>query len=122
MTAMILLVDDDEDIRDALSSLLSDEGYRVECVANGREALAFLSESQSPPRLILLDWMMPVMDGQSFLAVQEQTPSIASIPVVVISAAGKGRLSDIRDRLVLPKPLDLRQLLAVVRNACAASL
>ena len=118
MTATILLVDDDEDIRDALSSLLSDEGYRVDCAANGQEALAWLRESPRPPCLILLDWMMPVMDGQSFLLVQEQTPAIASIPVVVISAACKARLTDVRGRQVLPKPLDVPQLLAAVHRAC----
>src|SRR3712207_1078712 len=119
--ATILLVDDDEDIREALASLLQDEGYQVACAANGRDALDWLAGRDVFPKIILLDWMMPVMDGEAFLIALEQTPAIAALPVLVISAAGKARLTNLRGRRVLPKPLDVPTLLAALEEACGTS-
>src|SRR2546427_10339958 len=80
----ILLVEDDPDVRDALRLTLEDAGYDVVCAGEGREALARVRASP-PPSLILLDLMLPVMDGFEFRVQQMQDPSIASIPVVVFS-------------------------------------
>ena len=77
----ILVVDDDPDIRDSLREVLEDEGYGTSCVANGREALDFL-RSGKRPCVILLDLMMPVMDGWQFLEEQKRDPALAAIPVL----------------------------------------
>src|SRR5262245_60743067 len=83
----ILVVDDDPDVRDALVHLLSAEGYDAETANDGSEALARL-KGTSPPSLVLLDLMMPVMDGFEFRVQQLQDPRIADIPVIVFSSGG----------------------------------
>src|SRR4051794_38724785 len=83
----ILIVEDDAATRDALSIVLGDEGYTVVGVANGQEAIHHL-HSAAPPNLILLDLMMPIMDGWQFRRAQVQDPRLDSIPVVVLSADG----------------------------------
>ena len=81
----LLLVEDDRAIRDTLRELLEDEGYRVQWAGNGRDALAQL-RAGLPPRLILLDLMMPVMNGWEFREAQRSDPALARIPVIVLSA------------------------------------
>ena len=78
MQKSILLVEDDADIRDAIAYLLTDEGYEVACASNGREALSYLHDGLTPS-LILLDMMMPGMDGISFREAQALEPALASI-------------------------------------------
>lgn len=80
----ILLVEDNDTARNTLANLLEAEGYRVACAGDGREALARLRGAGSP-RVILLDLAMPVMDGREFRAVQRQSPSMADIPVILLS-------------------------------------
>ena len=75
----ILVVDDDPDIRDSLREVLEDEGYEVACVGNGREALDHLKTANPRPCVILLDLMMPVMDGWQFRKEQKQDAEIAGI-------------------------------------------
>ena len=82
----ILLAEDDQPLRDARKELLHDAGYSVEAVANGRDALEWLHDAPTPPKLILLDLMMPVMDGWQFVEAQQKAANTASIPVVVLSA------------------------------------
>jgi len=82
----ILLVDDDADIREALAILLRDADHGVREAANGREALSLLEEGFRPS-LIVLDLMMPVMNGWQFLEARGQRRDLASIPVVVLTAA-----------------------------------
>jgi CheY-like chemotaxis protein len=107
-----LIVDDDADIRDALAAALSDEGYLVETAPNGEEALSKLRHGLSP-RLILLDLMMPVLDGFSFVERQRSDPMLRSIPVVVLSALGRHLEEAQRAAFdaVLSKPIDLTSLL-----------
>ncbi len=76
----LLVVEDDADIRDALDGLLSMEGFRVTGCSNGREALDWLHASPKPD-LILLDLMMPIMDGWQFRVAQKEDPELATIPV-----------------------------------------
>ena len=83
----ILVVEDEPDLRDALTWVLRQEGYAVSAAANGREALDWLRGSSSP-WLILLDLRMPLMDGFEFRVRQLQEPNLAAIPVVVLSAYG----------------------------------
>jgi CheY-like chemotaxis protein len=112
----VLVVDDDEDIRDALCELLVDEGYRAIAAANGEEAMTYLRGSD-PPCVILLDLMMPIMDGWEFRRRQQGDPLLAKIPVVVITAAGD-RARSIAAERSLPKPLHLDQVLDALRAYC----
>jgi CheY-like chemotaxis protein len=122
MEHLILVVDDDRDIRDTLIETLEDYGYRAAGAANGVEALAVLRTSESRPCLILLDLMMPVMDGQGFREEQLKNPTWAEIPVVVISA-----YSDVEAKArtlsaeYMRKPLAIRPLIEVVRRHCAGA-
>lgn len=111
----ILVVEDDFDIRDTLAQILEAEGYDVAGAANGAEALDVLA-NQTPPALILLDLMMPVMNGWQFRAEQLKDPQLASIPVVVISAdSGVGQKAQaIGAADSLKKPVPLETLLNVV--------
>ncbi len=86
--ATILVVDDDLGIREALEAVLSSSGYDVALAANGQAALDLLLRGRSLPSLILLDLMMPVMDGWQFRSRQLQQERLREIPVVIISAGG----------------------------------
>jgi CheY-like chemotaxis protein len=114
----ILIVDDDADIREALLDVLSDHGYAVSAVSNGREALDYLQTGERPC-LILLDLMMPVMNGSQFRTAQLSDPQLRDLPVLVISA---GNDVDARSKALaaecMRKPLDLTRLLAVIARHC----
>ncbi|MBC7545053.1 MAG: response regulator, partial [Candidatus Sericytochromatia bacterium] len=83
----ILIVEDDIDIRETLAEILADEGYSVASAANGLDAISYL-QTEAMPCVILLDLMMPVMSGWEFRAKQQQDPTLAGIPVVVLSGDG----------------------------------
>jgi CheY-like chemotaxis protein len=83
----ILVVDDDHDHATVMRDILEDQGYRVRVAENGREALRDLLDGPLPD-LILLDMMMPQMDGWAFAAELKSRPALAGIPVVAISAGG----------------------------------
>ena len=107
----ILVVDDDAGSRNALTTLLRDEGFTVVDVSGGREALEYLRRSP-PPKLIVLDLMMPDVDGWDLRHAQKQDPSLAGIPVIAVSAAGKLPDADAQFR----KPLDYEKFLGAVRR------
>lgn len=115
----VMVVDDDREIRDVLRRLLQFEGYEVASAANGREAMASLRRA-GDSCLILLDLMMPVMNGWEFLTEQRQDPELASIPVVVISAIGNARekAASLEAADYLDKPLDYDELLEAVNRHC----
>jgi len=117
MSEFVLVVDDDESIRESLCELLEDEGYRAVGAANGKEALDFLRRGERPC-IIFLDIMMPVMDGAAFRAEQAKDPSLRDIPVAVITAAGKNAADRLNVDVVLPKPLVIEEVLAVVDRHC----
>jgi CheY-like chemotaxis protein len=114
---LILLVEDDFVLRSSLSELLSEEGYRVECSADGREALRRLDAGPRPD-LILLDIMLPYVDGLELRALQRQSPRLSSIPVVVISAYDLDPQTFDELGLGPPfrKPLEIEKLLAHMRE------
>jgi len=121
----VLIVDDDPDILDALRQIIEDEGYIVACSTNGEEALRYL-RSGHRPRLILLDLMMPVLDGWQFLDARRSDPLLSSIPVVVVSATaanfqGRGPQDQPEVNAVLSKPVALDRLLSFVETFCRAS-
>lgn len=116
----ILVVDDDADIRESLVEILTSEGFSTVSAGNGREALQLLRQGSLQPCLILLDLMMPVMDGFQFLEERNKDPSLADTPVVIITAAG---VSDRTNPVtlctpVLPKPIHLPKLLKMVAQLC----
>lgn len=118
--ARILVIDDDDEIRGALSEVLVDEGYEVVCARNGEEALAQLAAPLAPSA-ILLDLTMPVMDGWTFRRRQRMDPRLADIPTVVISAtppeeARAGGL--LGAAAVLPKPFDAERLVETLQRIC----
>jgi CheY-like chemotaxis protein len=115
----VLVVEDDVDIRATVCEALEDHGYRAVPAANGVEALNYLRSGQDRPCLILLDLMMPVMDGQGFRAVQRADESLASIPVVVISAyRDVQQYAEELDAECLQKPVRLETLLETARKYC----
>ena len=120
LTGSVLLVDDDERVRDALVALLEGQGYAVAAAADGGEALALLRGGGFRPGLIILDLMMPVMDGWEFRAAQLEDADLASIPVVVFSAhhAARQAAGTLGAVTALAKPLDVDELLRVVGAYC----
>jgi signal transduction histidine kinase len=115
----ILLVEDDTAICASLSELLGEEGYDVTNCGDGRTALEVLRDAPIPPDLILLDLMMPVMDGWEFRTRQRKDPALADIPVVVVSADGSSRATAIHADGYLRKPLRADELLRVVSRVIA---
>jgi CheY-like chemotaxis protein len=113
----VLIVEDDADLRDMMAQLLLLEGYGTAAVANGREALEYLRTS-TPPEVILLDLMMPVMDGWEFRRQQQAEPPLKDVPVVVLTALDGPHTRDLSADAVLRKPLDFDRLLELVRRYC----
>jgi signal transduction histidine kinase len=118
-TKSILVVEDDFDIRETLSALLEDRGYNVSTSANGLDALAHI-RSQGRPDIILLDLMMPVMDGWQFRVAQKRDPEVAQIPVIAISANGTPKAAAIDADAYLQKPIDIDALLAAIERTLFA--
>jgi CheY-like chemotaxis protein len=110
----VLVVDDHEAIRETLQVALDDEGFSVECASNGREALAVLGRWK--PDVILLDLMMPIMDGWAFCEEQKRTGD--RTPIVLLSAAG--RLEEHRLALgaagVIAKPFDIDRVISTIEQ------
>lgn len=116
---IILVVEDDEGNREALSELLEGEGYLVIAAANGQDALRWLrAHPAEPPSLILLDMMMPVMNGTEFRLQQRDDPQLAAIPVVLMSAGAK--IEEEATALgavgVIGKPPDVDDMLAQIER------
>ena len=117
MSGTVLIVEDDLDTREMLGRFLELEGYKVETAEHGRRALERLGSGVGAC-VILLDLMMPVMDGWQFRQEQIRDASLADIPVIVVSAAGRERLEKIQANAYLSKPVDLDELLGCVTQFC----
>jgi CheY-like chemotaxis protein len=115
----VFIVEDDTDTREMLCRFLELEGFHVESAPNGRAALDRLVAGTSAS-VIVLDLMMPVMDGWQFRREQVRTANLAEIPVIVVSAAGRERLEQIDANAILSKPVDLDELLQRVTEYCRA--
>jgi CheY-like chemotaxis protein len=115
----VLVVEDDPDIQQVLRFALEMAGYPVTTAGNGVEAMRQL-QAATPPCLILLDLMMPVMDGWQFRAAQQRDPALAAIPVVVISADGRvpQKATSMGAAGYLAKPVDFDKLVEVVQRYC----
>ncbi len=117
MKPTVFIVEDDPDTREMFCLFLELEGYRVEAAENGKLALERLGAGVGPC-VILLDLMMPVMDGWQFRQEQTRNAALAGIPVIVVSAAGKDRIERIQADAYLSKPVDLDELLGCVNQFC----
>lgn len=117
----VLVVDDDKNICDLISASLAACGYASVTAANGREALDYLRKTASRPGLILLDLMMPEMTGWEFRRLQQQDPSIAGIPVAIITGLpGVGdKAASIGAVDVLYKPSRVETLTDLVSRFCS---
>lgn len=115
----VFIIEDDPDTRDMLARFLEMEGYQVELAANGRQALDQLSNG-APASVIVLDLMMPVMDGWEFRRRQVEDTRLKQIPTIVVSAAGRDRMAQISADAYLSKPLDMDELLQRVSQFCSA--
>ena len=114
----VLVVDDDEDIRDLLREVLVEEGYAVATACDGHQAMRYLAENASPV-VMLLDLMMPVKSGWTVLSDLAGQPAVAArVRVVVVSAGGVRSTDSLGGGvdMVLSKPIDLAALLATVRR------
>ncbi len=117
---MVLVVEDDDDLRAIICQVLEDEGFATTSAANGAEALAKL-EHEERPSLILLDLMMPVMNGWAFRARQEADPRFSGIPVIVMTAAAQLDDAAIAGTDLVHKPVQLETLVARVRAHAGTS-
>ncbi len=114
----LLLVEDDDSIRTTLSDLLIDEGLQVSTAINGREAMQAL-RAAAPPDVIILDLMMPVMDGWEFRVEQQADAVLAEIPLIAMSADISAKARAIAADVYLRKPIDFIELLDVIRDVIA---
>lgn len=109
MAPSVLLVDDDRDIRDALAQILTEEGFEVSEAGDGQQALAEISRKR--PDVVLLDLMMPVMNGWQVLQVLRESEELAQLPVVVLSAIEAHGSTD-----YIQKPVSLDRLLTLLET------
>jgi CheY-like chemotaxis protein len=117
---LLLVVDDDDELRESLIELLELEGFASRGVRDGREALEFL-RGHDPPCLIVLDLMMPVMSGQEFRAEQLRDPALAAIPVVVLTASSRPdrQHEELRALAYFSKPMQgFDAFLDLVKSRC----
>lgn len=116
----ILLIEDEPDMREDLAFLLTDEGYRVRTAAHGAEALALL-EGGARPDVILLDLMMPVMDGWETRARLRTTPALSRIPIVILSgvANDEKEIAALAVAAYVTKPIDVLRLCEIIDRSLA---
>ena len=115
--ATVLIVEDDPDTREMLGKFLELEGFHVETAANGQQALDKLATGVNAS-VIVLDLMMPVMDGWQFRRRQAEDARIAKIPTIIVSAAGRDRMAQVSADAYLAKPIDMEELLTRVSEFC----
>jgi CheY-like chemotaxis protein len=119
----VLIIEDDEDIAEVIRMVLEKEGYDVELAENGRAGLEALAPGRPLPAAILLDLMMPTMNGFAFREAQLADPRIAAVPVVMMTADSHvmEKTERIRPLAALAKPFDVEDLVGIVHRATAAS-
>lgn len=117
----ILVVEDDNAIRETLRAILMDEGYQVTVAINGREALDWLEASAAPPALCIVDLVMPVLNGWELCAALARSPTLARVPVLLVSANSniEGSSAPALETLhVMQKPISFDRLLEHVERYC----
>ena len=116
----ILLVDDEADIRDALGELLTAEGFSVVTASNGHEAMLWLAERRPPSCVVILDLMMPVMNGSEFQLQKQTDPALSPYPVIIITASSRAQQLERTPviKACLAKPIEMERLLLAL-DSCA---
>ena len=114
----VLVIEDEEIVRESLGLVLEQAGYEVSFAENGRDALDGLY-AQSLPDIIVLDLRMPVMDGWEFRAIQKDDPDLGLIPIVAVSADGTAQAAAISAQAYLRKPVDAKLLLRTIERLLA---
>jgi DNA-binding response OmpR family regulator len=112
----VLVVDDEEDIRDSLREVLEDEGYEVTTACDGADALACLSDRL--PCVVILDLMLPVLDGNQLYERMQRDETLARVPVIVSTSDPSRAPSGV---LIMKKPINVTRLLGAVRHHCQDS-
>ena len=115
----VLIIDDEQPVREVLSRFLTKAGYTVKVAANGQEALQMV-HSQSPPDLIVLDLVMPVMSGFEVLSALRVVPEWTRIPVVVLTATMGYSAEHLQADALLMKPFDSVTVQAAIEAALAS--
>lgn len=120
MAKIILIVEDDQAIRESLVELLEIEGYEVFSAENGQDGLEQLASCTHLPALILLDLMMPIMDGYQFCEEKALNEKITAIPVVIMSADGdiQHKIEKLDISCFIKKPVDIDEVLLLVAEIC----
>lgn len=116
--SQILVIEDDLDIRESIRDVLELESYTVTASKNGQDALDYLNSGAPKPKIILLDIMMPIMDGYEFRKRQLMDDSFANIPTIILSADRNFHIhvSSMKIKDFLKKPIDLDRLLTIIRR------
>jgi CheY-like chemotaxis protein len=117
---MVLVVDDDSGIREITAAFLKNSGFQVVQASNGLEALNLL-EGTLTPTAILLDLAMPVLDGIGFRQLQLRNPTIAGVPVILVTGDERQQLPNLGAVSILRKPVDPAKLVEEVRKCCLRS-
>lgn len=114
----LFLIEDDVDLRESLRDLLETEGYVVKQATDGADALEKLRALVDLPELILLDWMMPRMDGAQFCEAKRNFPQIDAIPILLLTADGRlsEKVNQIGAAMGVAKPVDVDVLLAAIER------
>lgn len=124
LSGYVLIVDDNRSVSEPLADVLVEEGYMAICLDNGRDALNYLRTAPSLPSLILLDLMMPIMDGWTFRSTQLSDPKLNPIPIAVMTAGVEfmyvDQVAHMDAVAFLAKPLDVNRVLAIVDRYCSA--
>lgn len=117
---MIVIVEDDSDVREALEEVLNEEGFKTLGFSGGQEALEAMADMQPLPRLILLDLMMPKMNGWQFRIAQQRSAALDKIPTVILSADANvsQNLQALGAAGYLRKPIHIQTLLELVERFC----
>jgi DNA-binding response OmpR family regulator len=116
----VLVVEDDPTLRELLEQVLHREGFAPFTARNGAEALLLLRAGM-PAKVIVLDLLMPLMDGWTFRRRQRGDPRLSHIPVIVTSVVDQSLTANLCADSVFPKPFDVDQLIARVRALCAST-
>lgn len=121
MKKSILIVEDDKEIRETITEVLEIEGYKVYAAGNGQEGIDILRNCETPPGLIILDLMMPVMDGYGFRDMQNRDEMMAAVPTVLLSAdsnlVDKARQLGVKN--FIKKPVEIAELTSMANRFCA---
>jgi CheY-like chemotaxis protein len=111
---LVLIVDDDNDIRELLGEVIAEAGYEVAFAKDGADALRLLRECKTLPCVILLDLMMPVMNGYEFRVAQKNDAQLSAIPVILLSAGVRPDAETLDVAAILAKPVKIPALLDAV--------